>query len=195
VAALHAEGRDVLIQPYIDSVDPLGERALVFVDGQYTHAMTKGALLNVPVAERDFRYRRAQMSLAEGEAGAIECASEVLSTIGFSDLRYARVDLVATIRGGSSWSSKWSSPRSFSHSTMRPLKHLRRGSCGVSVLHNRPAVRQSWMLGAARAEIRPRGPRPKLDGQSVAPRASVEQEDLGCPQSPGTRARRSLSIG
>ena len=45
IAALHAEGRDALIQPYINSVDTLGERALVFVDGSYSHAMTKGAML------------------------------------------------------------------------------------------------------------------------------------------------------
>jgi glutathione synthase/RimK-type ligase-like ATP-grasp enzyme len=98
VAALHAEGRDALIQPYINSVDTHGERAIIFVDGSYSHAMTKGAMLNVPATERDFLYRREQMSLAEGEADAIEYAAEVLSTLGYSTLLYARVDLVATIR-------------------------------------------------------------------------------------------------
>lgn len=99
VAALHAEGRDALIQPYINSVDTLGERALIFVDGSYSHAMTKGAMLNVPQSERDFLYRREQMSLAEGEADAIAYATEVFTTLGYSDLLYARIDVVATIRG------------------------------------------------------------------------------------------------
>jgi glutathione synthase/RimK-type ligase-like ATP-grasp enzyme len=99
VAALHDAGRDVVIQPYIDSVDTLGERAIIVVDGEYSHAMTKGALLNVPATERDFLYRREQMSLVEGEIDAIGYATEVLSTLGYSHLLYARVDLVATIRG------------------------------------------------------------------------------------------------
>jgi glutathione synthase/RimK-type ligase-like ATP-grasp enzyme len=99
VAALHDAGRGVIIQPYIDSVDTLGERAIIFVDGQYSHAMTKGPMLNVPASERDFLYRREQMSLVEGETDAIEYAKQVLSTLGYSDLLYARVDLVATIRG------------------------------------------------------------------------------------------------
>ena len=50
-------------------------------------------------SERDFEYRRTQMSLAEGEADAIDYATEVLSRLGFADLLYARVDLVATIHG------------------------------------------------------------------------------------------------
>ncbi|HEV7958437.1 MAG TPA: hypothetical protein VGP11_03145, partial [Acidimicrobiales bacterium] len=99
IAALHAEGRDVLIQPYINSVDTLGERAIIFVDGRYSHAMTKSALLNVPATERDFKFRREQMSLAEGEADAIDYATEVLDALHYSDLLYGRVDLVATIRG------------------------------------------------------------------------------------------------
>ncbi|HWD96019.1 MAG TPA: hypothetical protein VG246_06340 [Acidimicrobiales bacterium] len=99
VAALHDEGRDVLIQPYIDSVDTLGERAVIFANGVYSHAMTKAALLHVPPAERDFQFRREQMSLVQGEADAVDYATEVLATLGYSDLLYARVDLVATIRG------------------------------------------------------------------------------------------------
>jgi glutathione synthase/RimK-type ligase-like ATP-grasp enzyme len=99
VAALHQAGRDVLIQPYINSVDTLGERAVIFVDGTYSHAMSKGAMLNVPASERDFLYRRQQMSTVVGERDAVEYANQVLSTLGYSDLLYARVDLVATIQG------------------------------------------------------------------------------------------------
>jgi hypothetical protein len=47
VARLHDAGRDVMIQPYVDSVDEVGERALIFIDGAFSHAMTKGAMLNV----------------------------------------------------------------------------------------------------------------------------------------------------
>jgi glutathione synthase/RimK-type ligase-like ATP-grasp enzyme len=99
VEALHREGRDVLIQPYIHSVDTIGERGLIFIDGAFSHAMTKGAMLNVAQSDRDFLYRREQMSSALAEADAILYAEEVLATMGLSNLLYARVDLVATIRG------------------------------------------------------------------------------------------------
>jgi glutathione synthase/RimK-type ligase-like ATP-grasp enzyme len=99
VAALHDEGRDALLQPYVHSVDTLGERAVIFIDGKFSHAMTKGAMLNVAPEDRDFLFRRKQMSLAKAEADAVHCASEVLSTLGLSDLLYARVDLVATVAG------------------------------------------------------------------------------------------------
>jgi glutathione synthase/RimK-type ligase-like ATP-grasp enzyme len=99
VEELHAAGRDVLIQPYIHSVDTLGERALIFIDGAYSHAMRKGAMLNVAQDDRDFLFRREQMSPVLGEADAIAFATEVLTTMGLDDLLYARVDLVATIRG------------------------------------------------------------------------------------------------
>lgn len=99
VEALHAEGRDVLIQPYIHGVDTFGERALIFIDGRYSHAMTKGAMLNVAQDERDFLYRRERMSLALGETEAIAFAAEVLASVGMDDLLYARVDLVPTING------------------------------------------------------------------------------------------------
>ena len=33
VRRLHASGRDVVIQPYVSSIDDDGERALVFIDG------------------------------------------------------------------------------------------------------------------------------------------------------------------
>jgi len=41
VRELHGEGRDALIQPYVHSVDESGERALVFIDGSFSHAMTR----------------------------------------------------------------------------------------------------------------------------------------------------------
>jgi glutathione synthase/RimK-type ligase-like ATP-grasp enzyme len=99
VQSLHGEGRDVLIQPYIHSVDTLGERGLIFIDGAFSHAMRKGAMLNVAQRDRDFLFRREQMSSALAEADAVLYATEVLETVGMSDLLYARVDLVATIQG------------------------------------------------------------------------------------------------
>ena len=99
VLALHARDRDVLIQPYLESVDTVGERALIFIDGLFSHAMTKGAMLNVQALDRNALYRREQMSRAQPEPEALEVAKALLHEGGFGDLLYARVDLVFTDDG------------------------------------------------------------------------------------------------
>ncbi|HUY43939.1 MAG TPA: hypothetical protein VMU98_09275 [Acidimicrobiales bacterium] len=99
VERLHAGGFDALIQPYVDSVDQWGERALIFIDGRFSHAMTKGAMLNVTQLDRNTLYRREQMSRSDAETDALAAAGRALDAGGFSDLLYARVDLVQTING------------------------------------------------------------------------------------------------
>lgn len=99
VERLHARGRDVLIQPYVPSVDVVGERALVFIDGAFSHAMTKGAMLNTPESERGALFRIEQMSVAIAEPDAVNFASRVLSDLDVSNLLYARVDVVGTDTG------------------------------------------------------------------------------------------------
>ena len=94
VARLHGLGRDVMVQPYVDSVDEAGERALVFIDAEFSHAMTKGAMLNVAQDDRDTLFRREQMSRATPEDDAVAFASRVLEEFDADDLLYARVDLV-----------------------------------------------------------------------------------------------------
>lgn len=98
VRRLHDMGRDALIQPYVASVDERGERALVFIDGQFSHAMTKGAMLNVSQLDRNALFRWEQMSRAEAEPDALALAIDVLEGLGF-ELLYARVDLVWTPEG------------------------------------------------------------------------------------------------
>ena len=46
-AALQAEGRTVLVQPYHPRIDE-GETALVFLGGRQSHAFTKGPILPPP---------------------------------------------------------------------------------------------------------------------------------------------------
>ena len=70
VASLHARARDVLIQPYVRSVDEVGETALVFIGGEFSHAMTKAAMLNVAPTSRDRTYREERMSRSLAPVGA-----------------------------------------------------------------------------------------------------------------------------
>jgi len=47
---LHAAGRTVLVQPYLHDVDVSGEAALVYFDGRFSHAITKGAMIPAATA-------------------------------------------------------------------------------------------------------------------------------------------------
>jgi hypothetical protein len=94
VEVLHAKGLDAVLQPYVDSVDTEGERALIFIDGQFSHAMRKGAMLNVAALDRNKLFREERMGPAEPELDAVAFAEHVLEVKSFSHLLYARVDLV-----------------------------------------------------------------------------------------------------
>ena len=98
VAYLHDAGRCAVIQPYVESIDVNGERALIFFDGEFSHAMTKRAHLNAAPADRDGDFRTRQMSRAEPEPDAVELAKSIM-TGRFDDLAYGRVDLVSTPDG------------------------------------------------------------------------------------------------
>jgi glutathione synthase/RimK-type ligase-like ATP-grasp enzyme len=43
-AALHEAGRTVLVQPCLGGIDAAGETALIYLDGRFSHAVTKAAM-------------------------------------------------------------------------------------------------------------------------------------------------------
>jgi hypothetical protein len=88
-----------MIQPYVASIDNDGERALVFIDGTFSHAMTKGAMLNVAADDRDALFRLEQMSVAQAESDAVSFADAVLDEELFRGILYGRVDLVKMTEG------------------------------------------------------------------------------------------------
>jgi hypothetical protein len=47
VRGLQRQGRQVMVQPYLPSVDTNGETALVFIGGRFSHAVSKKALLRL----------------------------------------------------------------------------------------------------------------------------------------------------
>ncbi len=86
--------RDLLVQPFLKSVENYGERCLVFLDGEFSHAIRKNALTlggrwaglpeGTPVQAVD---------------DELEAARRVLAAAGPRDLLYARVDLVRDADG------------------------------------------------------------------------------------------------
>lgn len=105
--ALQDEGRTVLIQPYDPRVDQHGETALVFLNGEPSHAFTKAALLPPPgtAAEVDesglFHSERLapvkptsalwRLGAAALAAAATQCG------VAMTDLLYARVDVIGGV--------------------------------------------------------------------------------------------------
>ena len=105
VARLHAAGHDLLVQPYLDAVDgDEGETALVFIDGELSHAMHKGPLLalDAPAIERGFRAE--QMSVvAQPAPDVIALGRRTLAAVyerfDNGPLLYARVDVLRDAGG------------------------------------------------------------------------------------------------
>lgn len=76
--------RDLMVQPYVASVEDYGERSLIFIDGELTHAIRKS-----PRFSGDRESVTGPLPVAADER---EVAGRVISAIGPS-LLYARVDL------------------------------------------------------------------------------------------------------
>ncbi len=57
VRRLHAAGRVVMMQPYLRAVDDEGETALVYLNGVFSHAMRKAAVLTGPDIGVDRRFQ------------------------------------------------------------------------------------------------------------------------------------------
>jgi len=106
-AALQAEGRTVLVQPYDRRIED-GETALVFLGGRQSHAFTKGPILPPPGQAPDFDesgiYAAETLTSADpdfevwdvGHAALAAAAAHLRIDVG--DLLYARVDVIGDRR-------------------------------------------------------------------------------------------------
>jgi hypothetical protein len=113
ITRLHREGRSALIQPYMASVDSLGEVALVFIGGQFSHAAHKRAVLrsNEVAPLRDDEIGGAEVmydpTLVVPGAATDQQIEVATSAIAYLCERfdasplYARVDLVSNGDGAS----------------------------------------------------------------------------------------------
>ncbi len=81
---------DVLVQPYLDSVEGHGERALVWIDGELTHAVRKS-----PRFIGDEESVSAAVAIAGDEAAVARAALAVAPT----PLLYARIDVARDEHG------------------------------------------------------------------------------------------------
>jgi len=105
-------GRTVMVQRYLASVDAVGERAHVFISGEYSHSVHKGAMLDGPDVGVAGVYREERMSPLEASEREIQFSREVIRAarrffartadgvdLVPDPLLYARVDLVTDDQG------------------------------------------------------------------------------------------------
>jgi len=108
VTSLHNAGRIVLVQPYLTDVDTAGETALVYVEGDYSHAIRKGAMLAPQVSNplnelsTDALYVFEQIEAREPSVAELAVGAQVMQVLRArlgANLLYARVDLLPTPAG------------------------------------------------------------------------------------------------
>jgi hypothetical protein len=96
VMRLHAAGRDVLVQPYYDSVDDEAETAVIFIDGRVSHCMRKGPLLALGEPPSDAPFRAEDMSRRDGDEDVVALAHRTWAFAAerFGAPLYGRVDIL-----------------------------------------------------------------------------------------------------
>ena len=99
IARLLDAGRSVLLQPYLASVDRDGETALLYFDGDYSHAIRKGALLRPDAGATEALFAPEQIVAREPGDDERALAQTVLAAARDAlkldaALAYARVDLI-----------------------------------------------------------------------------------------------------
>jgi hypothetical protein len=101
VTRLHEAGRDLLVQPYYDSVDREAETAVIFLDGRVSHCMRKGPLLALGEPPSDEPFRAEDMSRREADDDVLALAQRTwaYATARFGPLPYGRVDILRSAAG------------------------------------------------------------------------------------------------
>ena len=97
-ADLVRAGRTAMVQPYLASVDDVGETAMLFIGGAFSHAVRKGPLLARGEGVRQDRDSRGDLSPAVATAAQRDVAQAVFDAIpGLIGVAapplYARIDL------------------------------------------------------------------------------------------------------
>jgi glutathione synthase/RimK-type ligase-like ATP-grasp enzyme len=100
-AAEHAqrlldEGRVVMVQPYVAEVDTEGETALLYFDGEFSHAIRKGPLLTDGAAQVEDLFAPENITPREPRPEERAVGDHVVAEVHrrFGTLLYTRVDVI-----------------------------------------------------------------------------------------------------
>jgi glutathione synthase/RimK-type ligase-like ATP-grasp enzyme len=98
VARLHAQGRTVMIQPYLSGIEQGGETSVVFLGGVLSHALRREPLLTSPgercaVVVADVLQTVRPVTVTDEQRAVAEATLDAVPG-GRDALTYARVDLI-----------------------------------------------------------------------------------------------------
>jgi hypothetical protein len=96
VAALTANGRTAMVQPYLRSVDAAGETALLYFGGRFSHAIRKGPLLPSGGRPSSELFVKEDIASRVPDDDQLAAGERILNALPFGreELLYARVDLI-----------------------------------------------------------------------------------------------------
>lgn len=110
IARITSTGRTAMVQPYYSSVDTEGETAMVFIDGEFSHALRKRAVLRpdevAPIRDdaigaAEVMYDPDLVQAGSATASEVRFATAVIDEIRmrFGAPLYARVDVICASDG------------------------------------------------------------------------------------------------
>jgi glutathione synthase/RimK-type ligase-like ATP-grasp enzyme len=99
VRPLLAAGRSMMLQPYLEGVDREGETALVFIAGQFSHAIRKGPLLPAGAPSTAGLFAPEEITPRVPGVDELAVAARAATQLPFGELLYARVDLIRDSAG------------------------------------------------------------------------------------------------
>jgi glutathione synthase/RimK-type ligase-like ATP-grasp enzyme len=98
--SLHAAGRPAMVQPYLEGIDVVGEAALIWLGGAFSHAVTKSALLRPGQEPGSTLYLEETIAAREPSAAELMVGEQALAALPFdAALAYGRVDLLPAADG------------------------------------------------------------------------------------------------
>ena len=99
---LLAAGQTVMVQPYLDAIDEVGETALIFYGAEFSHGVGKQAMLAGDGGlEAGGLYKKETIEPRQPTDAELEVARRALDAIpgGSEQFAYARVDLIPDATG------------------------------------------------------------------------------------------------
>jgi len=94
LARLLEAGRSALLQPYLATVDEYGETAVLYLGGEFSHAIRKGPLLRAGAGFVEGLFAPEDIRPRAAEAAELAVAAAAYGAIPFAAPAYARIDLI-----------------------------------------------------------------------------------------------------
>jgi glutathione synthase/RimK-type ligase-like ATP-grasp enzyme len=99
LSRLLAGKRSALLQPYLERIDEQGETALIYINGEFSHAIGKTAVLSRGHAPTRALFAPEEIAARTPAADELELGARLLERLPFKNLLYARLDLLRDARG------------------------------------------------------------------------------------------------